>query len=87
MAKIVISGVSYDQSNYTVHVVLTELQNVDDQEEETAIGEAFLRFPSTTEMPDIEAKIIDAARGIMKAHKNSLDKKRDIQELPFPPID
>ena len=86
MAKIKISGVGYDQSNYTVMVTLVETRTEEGKEVETPIGEAAVRFPLGTEMADIKYKIVDAAEGIMDAHKNALDKRRDIEELDFPEI-
>ena len=86
MAKIRINGVSYDQSNYTVMLSVTETRVVEGEDTESPIGEAAIRFPSSTEINDIKSRIIDAAEGIMKAHKNAKDKRKDIEELEFPEI-
>lgn len=86
MAKIRIDGVDYDQSNYFVLITLTESQLVDGVETEVPLGEARIRFPSDTEMDDVKKKIIKAAEGIWKSHKNAQDKRHDISELEFPPI-
>lgn len=86
MATIKIAGVGTGSKDYTVHVVLTEEQEVDGQPTDAPIGEAFIVIPQGTEMADVKDKIIKAATGIMKAHKDALDKRRDIEELDFPPI-
>lgn len=86
MAKIVIAGVKKGEKNYTVHVVLTEPQQTEMGLVDVALGEAFVPAPHGMEMADIRDRIKDAAEGIMDAHKDALDKKRDIEECEFPEI-
>lgn len=86
MAKIRIDGVFNEGSNYTAHVALIESQMVEGVEAEMPLGEAFVNFPSGTEMADVKKKIIKAAEGIWKSHQDALDKRKDIEELEFPPI-
>ena len=87
MAVINIMGVSTGSKSFTVHVVLTEDQNLDDPGNVVVFGEAFLEMPSGIEMADVKSRIIDAAQGIFKKHQDSVDKKKDIEELDFPPIE
>lgn len=86
MAKINIAGVRKGNNNFTVHIVLTELQTVNSEELEVPIGEAFLAIPHNLEIADIKDRIIDAAKGIIDAHKDAQDKRKDIEELDFPEI-
>ncbi|MBA7672193.1 hypothetical protein ES703_80367 [subsurface metagenome] len=86
MANIHIIGVNSGSKSYTVHVVLAETANPEDPGDVTVLGEAFVELPEAAEMTDVWDKIIDAAHGIMKKHKDSADKRRDIEELDFPPI-
>ncbi len=86
MAKIKISGVGYDQSNYTVLISISETVTEEGQEVEKPLGEASVRFPSDTGMDDIKAKIIDAAEKVKKASDNARDKRKDIEELELPDI-
>lgn len=86
MAKIVVTGVSYDQSNYTIMVTLVESRVIEDQDVDVPLGEASVRFPSDMEMPDIKKLIVKTAEEIWKAHKNSVDKGADIHQLDFPDI-
>lgn len=86
MAKIVIGGVRSGSKDYTVHVVLTEQQEVEGQMVDVPIGEAFVLIPQGTEIADVKDKIVDAANQIMDRHKDSLDKRKDIEELEFPEI-
>ncbi|MBA7708676.1 hypothetical protein ES703_117579 [subsurface metagenome] len=87
MAVINIASVQSGSKSYTVHVVLTEGEVVGDQSEVVVLGEAFLEIPEGTEMADVKDLIIKAAQGIMKKHQDSLDKRKDIEELDFPPIE
>lgn len=86
MAKIRVDAVGYDESNYNVMVTLIETQTIEEVETDVPLGEASIRFPSDTEIADVKQKIIKAAEGIWKAHKNAQDKRHDIAELDFPPI-
>lgn len=86
MAKIHIASVDNNAFIYSVLINLTEVQTVEGEDIEVPIGEATVTFPHGTEMADIKTKIIDAAQGIFKAHKNALDKKADLEELEFPEI-
>ena len=86
MARINITGVSMGSKDFTVHMVLTEEQEVDGQMVDNIFGEAFVLIPHMTEMADVKTKIVDAATGIMKSHKDAVQKKLDIKEIDFPPI-
>ena len=86
MAKINIVGVRSGSKDYTAHIVLTEQQEVEGQMTDIPLGEAFVSIPQGTEMADVKAKVVDAANGIMKAHKDAQDKRRDIEELGFPEV-
>lgn len=86
MAEIRIMGVTMGSKDYTVHMVLTEEREEEGQLVDMPLGEAFLSILHGTKMADVKTQIIDAATGIMKAHKDALDKKQDISELEFPPI-
>jgi len=87
MAVINIVNVTTGSKSFTVHVVLTEDQNLDNPEEVVVLGEAFLEMPEGIEMADVKDRIVDAARGILKKHQDSVDKKKDISEMDFPPIE
>jgi len=87
MAKINISGVKSGSKDYTVHVVLTEKQDFEGEEQEVPIGEAFVIIPEGTERADIKDKIVDTAKKIMDKHRDALDKRKDIEELEFPEIE
>lgn len=86
MAKINIMGVKSGSKDYTVHVVLTEQQQVEGQPQEMPIGEAFPTIPQGTEMADVKDIIVDAAEKILDAVKDAKDKRKDIEELDFPDI-
>lgn len=87
MAVINIASVTSGSKKYTVHVVLTAEPVIDEETPVNVLGEAFLEIPEGTEMADVKDRIIDTAQGIMKKHKDSLDKRRDLDELDFPPIE
>lgn len=86
MAKIKVTGVSYDQSNYTIMVTLMESRVIDDVELDVPLGEASVRFSSSMEMDDIKKLIVKTAEQIWKSHKNAVDKGEDISQLDFPDI-
>lgn len=86
MAKINIVGVGKGEKNYVVHIVITEPQEVDGEIEEKAIGERFVPIPHGLEMKDIKDRIVKAANLAMDAHKDAIDKRKDIEELEFPEI-
>lgn len=86
MAKIKIAGVGYDNSNYTVNVMVTDIQTLEGEDGEVSLGEAVVRFPSNTEMADVKTKIMDAAKLILKAYQNARDKRKDIEELELPDV-
>lgn len=86
MAKINIAGVRSGSKDYTVHVILTEQQKVEGETVDAPIGEAFVDIPQGTEMADVKAKIIDAGNQMMDRHKDSQNKRKDIEELEFPVI-
>lgn len=87
MAKINIAGVRKGDKNFTVHVILTEPRDIEGQTADLPIGEAFVAIPHGTEMPDIKDRIVDAAQGVMKAHRDAQDKRKDIEELEFPEVE
>lgn len=87
MAKIKVTGVGYDHSNYKILVVLTEQAEVEGELMERPLGEASITVPSGTEMSDIKDKIVDAAQGIMDAYKKASDKRKDIEELELPEVE
>lgn len=87
MAKINIMGVRSGSKDYTVHVVLTEQQEVEGEPVDAPIGEAFVAISQGTEMADVKAQIVDAANGIMDAHRDAQNKRKDIEELEFPVIE
>lgn len=86
MSKIVVTGVSYDQSNYTIMVTLVDPRVIENEDVDVPLGEASVRFPSDMEMPDIKKLIVKTAEKIWKAHKNSVDKGDDIRQLELPDI-
>jgi len=86
MAEITIVGVRSGSKDYTIHIVLTEDQDIEGESPVLVLGEAFLEIAEGTEMADVKTKIIDAATDIMKHHKDAIDKKHDLNELDFPPI-
>jgi hypothetical protein len=83
MAKIRIGGVGFNGENYTVNVVVTETQFVEDKDIDVPLGEAAVSFPKDTEAADIKDKIEDAAKGIMDANTKAKDKRKDIEEIEF----
>lgn len=87
MAKINIMGVATGSKNFTVHVVLTEERDIEGSPVDVPLGEAFLDIPEATEMADVKARIVDASQAIMKKHQDSMDKRKDIEEMDFPPIE
>ena len=87
MAKINIMGVRSGSKSFTVHAVLTEAGESGTPEDINILGEAFIEIPESTEMADVKKRIVDAATGIMKKHQDSVDKRHDIEELDFPPIE
>lgn len=87
MAKINIMGVNSGSKSYTAHVVLTKDGPSGTPEDVIILGEAFVEIPEATEMADVKKRIVDAATRIMKKHQDSVDKKHDIEELDFPPIE
>ena len=87
MAKINIAGVSSGSKDYTTHVVLTEDNEPGAEFPFTILGEAFVEIPWPTEPADVKVLIVDAAQGIMKKHKDAVDKKADLSEIDFPPIE
>ena len=87
MAKIQVVGVKRGAGNYTVHIILTQSQVIAGQLQDLPIGEAFVPFPHNTEMADIKDRIVDAAKGIMDAHKDAQNKRKDIEELEFPEVE
>lgn len=86
MAKVNVSGVRKGDNNFTVHLVLTETQEVDGEPQEIAIGEGFIPIPHGMEMADVKGRLVDAAQQIMDAHKDAQQKRKDIEELEFPEI-
>jgi len=87
MAEINIVGVRTGSKEFTVHIALIESQEGEGESAVNVLGEAFLEIPEATEMADVKGKIIDAATGILNAHKDAQNKKKDIEELDFPPIE
>jgi len=87
MAKINIAGVKSGSKDYTIHVILTEQQEVEGEIQDMPIGEAFVTIPQGTEPADVKDKIVDAANKIMDAHKDAQDKRKDIEEIEFPEIE
>ena len=86
MAKIHIASVNNDETTYTVLITLTETQTIDGEDMPVPIGEATVTFPHSTKMDDIKKAIIKTAQGIMKAHQNAQDKRRDLEEVAWPDI-
>lgn len=86
MATIKILSVSNDETTYSVLIALMESQTIEGEPVDIPIGEATITFPHRTETADVKDKIIDAAQGIMKAHQNARDKKKDLEELELPEI-
>lgn len=86
MAKIKITGVSYDQSNYTIMVTLVVPRVIDNEDVEMPIGEAAVRFPSTMEIEDVKKLIVKTAEEIWHSHINAVDKTEDIAQMDFPDI-
>jgi len=87
MAKINIMGVRSGSKDYTVHVVLTEQQEVEGQMTDVPLGEAFVLIPQETEKADVKDKLVEAAKGIMDRHKDAQNKRKDIEELEFPEVE
>lgn len=87
MAVINIAGVRSEGKGYTVHVVLTAEPVIDQETPIDVFGEAFVEIPEATEMSDVKDRIIEAAREIMKKRQDSIDKRKDLEELDFPPIE
>lgn len=86
MAKINIMGVKRGSQNYTIHIVVTEPQDIEGEIENVPIGEALITISHTLEAADIKDRIVDAAKGVMDAHKDAENKRRDIEEFEFPEI-
>lgn len=86
MAKIIVTGVSYDQSNYTVIVTLVQPSGEGGDEVPYALGEASVRFPSSMKEEDVKKLIVKTAEEISKVHKHSVDKGDEISQMYFPDI-
>jgi len=87
MARIEIGRVVKAGDNYRIQVILTQTQMGNNGNEKIPLGEAFISVPLAMEMEDIRRRIIDIANQLMKAHKEALDKKREIERLSFPEIE
>ena len=86
MARIVIAGVSYDQVDYHVLVTLVEAHPFEGEDVDVPLGEAAVRIPGGMEIADIKKVIVKEAEKIMDAHRNALDRRKDIEEIDFPDI-
>jgi len=86
MAKIVIAGVKRGEDNHSVHVILTEPQMIDGEEQQVALGEAFIPVPDGTKPAKVTAGIIKAARGIMAKHKQAVNYRQKLEQVEFPEI-
>ncbi len=86
MAKINIMGVKSGSKDYQVHVVLTEEIEIEGETVDNPIGEAFIPIAHGTSEVDIKDKILDAANKIMDKHKDSINKRADIETIDFPEI-
>lgn len=86
MAFITIGRCTYNQSNYSVLVVLMDTYLVEGEERPSPLGEATVRFPSHTPDDEIKKKIVKAAEAIWKAYSDQTNKKADIEQMDFPPI-
>jgi len=86
MAKINIMGVKRGEDNHSVHVVLTEPQMIDGEQQQVSLGEAFIPIPDGTKPAKVKADIIRAARGIMAKHKQAANYRRKLEQVEFPEI-
>ena len=79
MAYISIMSVTTGSRSFTVHVVLTKDQNIDDPDKVVVYGEAFLEMPEGIEMADVKNRIVDAAHGIL-INTRTLSTRRKISQ-------
>jgi len=87
MAKINIAGVKQGTGKYTVHVVLTEMQKIEDEQVDVPIGEAFPEFLDGTKPSAEKQGIIKAAEGIRERARDAKRKRIALQKLEFPEIE
>jgi len=86
MAKINIAGVKRGEGCQVVHVVLTEPQTIEGEEQQVALGEAFVPVPDGTKSAKVKQLIISAGREMMTNHKEAKKTREKLQKVEFPEI-
>ena len=86
MAKIKVSGVGFDGTNYRAVITVVEEAVIEGEPAERPLGEATIMFPQETKKKDIENRVMAAARGIMDAHRAASSCRSELEKMTFPEV-